>query len=489
MKRERAFDKRGLLAMRADLWGSIFGVEEPGDDFELRGNAAIVSIEGPLTHHAEWFWDSYDAIKARVSAALESSADVVVLKIDSPGGECAGCFETARELRELAAGAGKRIVAFTDGMAASAAYALSCGAGEVYLAPTAFVGSIGVISTLVDITALNKMMGLNFAVVASGKKKTYGHPDVPLSDAAIAETKVQVDTLAELFFELVAGARSMSRGAVVGLEAGMLIGADAVAAGLADRVCTFDELLSALESGNTTTPIGAAAEETMGWKDEMKKAAEEGDEDAKKCAGALDGGDDDPPESKKEGAEEKKDGAGDDAPPSKKEGAEEKKEDEKASARRAGTGLEARLLAIETERERDRLLATRPDLTRDQALAKKLASAPIETVRWSVANLPRVAAAAAPTPPSKAPATSPLAHAGASTPGATRGADENDQPFGRTRRSDRADELDEKLGWGAKKEHVIHHRNETSIRLMTPSQAREHLKKIDARNAATNGGK
>lgn len=496
LKHHRAFDKRGLLAMRADFWGLFFDVEEPGDDFELRGTTAVVTIEGPLTHRAEWFWDSYESIRERVTAALESSASTVVLRIDSPGGDVAGCFETARELRALAASKGKRIVAYADGMAASAGYALACAAAEIYLPATGFVGSIGVISTLVDVVELDRKIGLNYAVVASGARKRYGHPNVPISDAAIANTQAQVDSLADLFFDLVSEARGLPASALSALEAGMLIGEQAVVAKLANGVCTFDELLERISSGNTTTPSGGAAEAGMGWKDEMKKAAEDGDEEAKKCLESLDGGgDEEPPKSKKEGAEEPKEE--EEPPKSKKEGAEEPKDGEQAAAARTrhapGASLEARLSRMEQDQERDRLLASRPDLMRDPALRKRLAAAPIDAVRWTVANLPRVAAAQK--APTSATTTSPIAHAGATTPGVTRSSGEGGSPLGITRRSGRADELDAALGFAAGRDPIVHNRNETSIRLMTPSQARDHVKRLEGRkaealkSAQTSGGK
>lgn len=484
MKHHRAFDKRGVLAMRADLWGMLFGVEEPGEAFELRGNSAIVSIEGPLTHHAEWFWDSYDAIKGRVTAALESPADFVVLRIDSPGGDVSGCFETVRELRAMAAKAGKRIVSYADGMAASAGYALACAGDLVAVPETGFVGSIGVISTLVDTVQMDRARGLNFAVVASGERKRFGHPNVPLSDAAIANTQTQVDGLAELFFELVSEARGMPAAAVEALEAGVLFGAEAVTAKLADRVCTFDELLEAISSGNTTTPAGAAAEAVMGWKDEMKKAAEGGDEEAKKCLEAMD--EEAPPESKKEGAEEPKEG-GEDEPPPKKEGAAEEpppekpKDDDKAAARggrhlRPVASVDERLTRIEDERERDRLLASRPDLP--PALRSKLAAAPLDAVRWNVENLPRVAAEKPATPapaPKAGPKTSPIAHAGAAVPGGTRGGSEGEPLSGVTRKSEYADKLDEQMGLKPPATAIRLEGNRLVMGVMSPDQARAEL--------------
>lgn len=499
MMRKVPFDKRGTLAMRADLWGSPFFVsEKKSQPFETVGNAAIVCIEGPLTHHSDWFWDSYDAIAERVTAAIESSAKVVVLKIDSPGGDVSGCFETARAIRAAAQAAGKRIVAYADG-AASAGYALACMADEIALPSTGYVGSIGCISTLVDYVAANERYGVNFALVASGARKTYGNPNVPISDAAIANTKKDVDTLARLFFDLVAESRGMSVDAIAALDAGLILGAEAIAAGLADRVCTFNEFLEAIASEQTTTAPRAGAQQQekamAGWKDEMKKAAAEGDEDAKKALDAM--GEDEKPAAEddkdKPAAEDDKEkpAAEDDAPPKKDDDEEKDKAAARATRSASAKSPEDRIRAIEEKEERRELLAKRPDFGHDPALAKRMASAPLAAVRWNVENLPRIAAPkSATTGTAPKSATNPLAHAGAITPGVTRSEGEGDGYRGVTRKSDQAEALDRALGFTQQTEFVTDVKNKRVIRLMTPAQARDHQKKIQARNeAALNGGK
>lgn len=417
MKHRSKFEKGGLLAFYAPKLFFFFDLDDAKKEaeFELVGDAAVVTIEGPLTHHAEWWWDSYDAILTRVKSAAASPAKRVILKIDSPGGDVSGCFETATAIRDVVKGAGKELVSYADGLAASAGYALACVADEICLPPTAFVGSVGVINSLYDLTSANAQYGVNVAVIASGAKKAIGNPNVAISDTAIAEVQSQVDELAELFFEHVASRRPMTPAQVKALEAGVFIGKTALNAGLADRVCTFDELLATVASGETTGPVGTDSKESKAmaskWKEDMQKAADEGDEEAKKCLEALDSDGDDDADKKKEGAEEepKDDKAEDEtAPPE-----DEKKKDEKAAARHAAAGvalvgenltMAARLERLETAHERSSLLASRPDLMRQPKVKAWLETAPIATVRNAVKSLekpsapkPAAAASAAPT--------------------------------------------------------------------------------------------
>lgn len=320
MKRAK-FDRKGLLAIRPQAWGLefLFGEVESRAPFEMAGPTAIVTIEGPLTHHSDWWCDSYDAIRERVSGALASDAKNVLLVIDSPGGDVSGCFETARELRAMALEKGKPLVSYVEGMGCSGGYALACAGEQIAVSETAVVGSIGVVTTMLDVTKQDAMFGEKYTLIASGARKTDGNPHVATSDEAVASMQTTIDRLAELFFAWVGEARASSglnaSGARV-LEAGIFVGAAAKEKHLADQVTTRSALLAELAKAptnktNKATPAAkknaakTATEAQMGWKEALREAAEGGDDEAKKCLEALekdgDKGDEPPPSEKKEG--------------------------------------------------------------------------------------------------------------------------------------------------------------------------------------------
>lgn len=250
---------------------SMFWFFGAGCDNENVGRSTVVSIVGPLEQRAS-FWDGYDSILARFKEALaEEATDSVVLKIDSPGGDAAGCFEAVRMMRAAAEKSGKRVVAYVDESAYSAAYALACVASEIYLPPSGGVGSIGVIAACMDRVAQNDMLGLNFEIVYAGDRKADNHPDVPLSAEAIAETQDTVNALAGLFFETVAGSRGISVAAVQELQAACFMGDDGVSFGLADGIMGYDELLSMLAT--TDQPGAMPNGDAMSGKKVTKVAA------------------------------------------------------------------------------------------------------------------------------------------------------------------------------------------------------------------------
>lgn len=226
-----------------------YGVDlvEAGDK-----RVAVVRIHGPIAQRS-WWWDTYDRIEARVYAALASSADAVLLHIDSPGGMVAGCFDAVRRMQSAIAASDKPCVAFADELAASAGYALACVASKIYVPQSGYLGSIGVLQPMVDFTKANTIEGVRVEVITSGAQKVDGHPAVKISDGAIERTQSRVDALAEQFFAVVAQARGLTVEAVRGLEGGIRLGRECVAAGLADQITDLPGAIALAASLAATT--------------------------------------------------------------------------------------------------------------------------------------------------------------------------------------------------------------------------------------------
>jgi ClpP class serine protease len=401
-KRAKFLPRHGAVyAVASWAWGMEFDAVDATRGFETCGTTAVVTITGPIAHTVsdDCDWDTYEAIKGRVGAALKSSATSVVLRINSPGGDALGCFEAAREIRAMASAARKPLYAYADGSIASAAYALASAATKIYAPPAGFVGSIGVMRALVDTTALDRAMGLNFVLVASGARKLDGNPHIAVSDSAIADTQSQVDSLAELFFALVSEMRGVPADHIRDLQAAMFHGEKAVSAKLADGVTTFNELLAMVAGGQTKALAGSSAESGMNYKElraAFEKMAEGDGEDADKAKKALAAMDNEEPakaEAPPPAPEKKKDEepAKAEAPPP----APEKKKDEEEGAK-ALVSLTARMHAMEAERaqekeqvEREKLFAQRPDFSAETKAT--LAKAPITMLREAVAKWPRIA--------------------------------------------------------------------------------------------------
>jgi ClpP class serine protease len=426
------YERRGLLAIEPSALLDIFFAEATAPENEEIDNVTVVKVHGPLEHHDGDGWcDSYDAIRERAAAAFGGNARAVILHVDSPGGDVSGCFETAIALRTLAETTNKPLYAYVDGKATSAGYALACAANAgIAVSATSLLGSIGVLSTRPDYSAMNAARGLRVEIVASGSRKADGHPDQPISDAELRDTERLVNEMADVFFATVSTLRpQLTPDALRALDARLLTGQSAVSTGLADVVTTFEQTLAAASQGNTMQPTVSAKSDWEAARDALEKVAAGEDanaERAREALAAMDGGSEgdksDDDTEKKKSDDSDADAAsegGDDSPAD--DDTKKKKDDAASSAQNELSALAEvhKLRAeIQAEREnakRDALLASRPDLS--PRMVALLAKQPVETVRKMLAELPKLDAA-----PSNTPSNSKPKPAAAASVQGTRGA-------------------------------------------------------------------
>lgn len=247
-----ALDERMLRAVPAA--GLFFDVPPPlafAPEAVIDGGIAVLCLRGPIEQHSSWYWQSYEDLAYHVECALaDASVRVVVLKIDSPGGIAAGMSEAHKAIRRLQKIYGKRVVAYVDELACSAAYHVACACSEVWGPPAAHFGSVGVILCTVDESKALEDHGIRVRYVVSGKRKADLHPGAPVTDDALRVAQEKVNILADQFFRLVAKARGRSApqlgtaAAVEALQAAVYVGKDAVRVGLADGIASWPRFLS-----------------------------------------------------------------------------------------------------------------------------------------------------------------------------------------------------------------------------------------------------
>ncbi|MDC6176273.1 S49 family peptidase [Ralstonia solanacearum] len=227
------------------------------------GQIAVIPIHGTLVRRtvgleAESGLASYTAIGDQLDAALaDPGVAAILLDVDSPGGESGGAFDLADRIR--AAAAVKPVWAVANDMAFSAAYALASAASRLFVSRTGGVGSIGVIAMHVDQSVKDAQDGIRYTAVFAGARKNDLNPHEPISDAAQAQLQAEVDRLYGLFVATVANNRGIAAEAVTATEAGLFFGQDAVAAGLADDVGTFDDALAQLTASLSPAAPAMAA--------------------------------------------------------------------------------------------------------------------------------------------------------------------------------------------------------------------------------------
>lgn len=212
------------------------------------GAIAVIKIRGMITQHPVMsLGTSTDEIGAALNAALANDkVDAILLDVDSPGGTIGGIPELADRI--AAARDVKPIVAFANGLMASAAYWLGSQAAEVVATPSGDVGSIGVYMLHEDWSQHLEREGIAITAISAGKYKTEGAPWEPLSAEAEDHFRARVEEAYGWFIKAVARGRGDSQANVrSGYGEGRVLGAaQALKAGLVDRVATFEETVGRL---------------------------------------------------------------------------------------------------------------------------------------------------------------------------------------------------------------------------------------------------
>ena len=224
--------------------------DAPFRPYDLVDGIAIVPINGILVQEETFFSSffgemGYDRIHAAFDqAVVDPDAKAIALHVNSPGGMVAGCFDLAErifEAREI-----KPICAILDECAYSAAYALACAAETIIVPRTGGSGSIGVVAMHMDITKALDEFGIKVTTFQYGARKTDGYATTPMSDEARKLFQAEIDTLGEMFVDLVARNRGIPAAAVRATEAACFLGAAGVEQNLADAVMSPAEAFAAL---------------------------------------------------------------------------------------------------------------------------------------------------------------------------------------------------------------------------------------------------
>ncbi|UYP67464.1 S49 family peptidase [Thalassobacter stenotrophicus] len=210
--------------------------------YPVADGIAVIEIAGVLIHRGGWIGQSsgqtsYEGIAAQIEAAAhDPSVRAVALEIDSFGGEVAGVFDLADQIRALRRN--KPVWAFVAEHAFSAGYALASQADRILLPRTGAVGSIGVVVMHADLSGQLDQDGVQVTMIHSGNHKVDANPYEPLPEHVRDNIQREIDVLRSLFAETAAAGRAgrLNQEAALATEAATYRGTDAIAAGLADEV-------------------------------------------------------------------------------------------------------------------------------------------------------------------------------------------------------------------------------------------------------------
>jgi len=172
----------GAVPVDPQAYTTVSG-EKRAARYRVVDGVGVIDVFGVLVHRSRMEADStfllgYQEIARRIDAALADPAvHTLVLNLDSPGGEVAGAFDLAEQIR--AARGIKPVHAVAGDLAASAAYALASAADSLSLTRTAAVGSIGVVMRHVDMSRFLDKEGVTVTHIFAGAHKVDGNLSLP----------------------------------------------------------------------------------------------------------------------------------------------------------------------------------------------------------------------------------------------------------------------------------------------------------------------
>lgn len=247
-------DKIDTKAIESQLAIAIGENKERGQ-YDIRNGVAVIPIVGVISKELSLFSFFFDGVSTRGTALMikdalaDDEVESILLDIDSPGGTVDGTQELA-ELIYSSRGQ-KPIIAYTDGMMASAAYYIGAAADKIYISgDMPDIGSIGVVMTHLDYSKSDEMYGYKETDIFAGKYKRITTGNRPLTEEGKEYLQDQVDYVYSIFVNDVAKYRGVSvEDALAMADGKIFIGRQALDAGLVDGVATYDELV------NTTLPV------------------------------------------------------------------------------------------------------------------------------------------------------------------------------------------------------------------------------------------
>lgn len=220
------------------------------------GVVAIIPAYGTLVKRGAGLDDSgqtgYVALERHLRlAANDPEVSAIVLDIDSPGGMADGVQGLTRLIREIDADQ-KPVIAFANGLTASAGYYLATGARAIVATEDAHIGSIGVRMVHVDFSKAAEDAGFTFTDLFVGEYKVAGTPHQKLSERDRGYIQDHLNDAYTRFISDVAIGRGITQAVALQWGDGRVFNSDvALKMGMIDQIGTLTDAIS-VAMGETT---------------------------------------------------------------------------------------------------------------------------------------------------------------------------------------------------------------------------------------------
>ena len=162
--RQRLLSKKSLKALKKQKKSDAKKEKTSEDN---KGTIFVLDFDGDVrASRVEQFKDEITALLQ----VADPNKDEVVVTLESPGGVVHGYGLAASQLLRIKQG-GLKLTVCVDKVAASGGYMMACTADEIFAAPFAILGSIGVLAQIPNFHRLLKKNDVDFKVITAGEYK------------------------------------------------------------------------------------------------------------------------------------------------------------------------------------------------------------------------------------------------------------------------------------------------------------------------------
>jgi protease-4 len=182
-----------------------------------------------------------DSIAVSLESALEDPrAKSVLLYVDSRGGSAIASESIHAMVTRVARK--KPVLAYFDTVAASGGYMAAVGANQVWCAPEAIAGSIGVFAGKFDVQKLLGLLQVGVDTLSRGDSAGLYSVVTPWSERELSRMEKEVEETYRTFLRIVAKGRHLTEDVVhASGEGRVFTGPRALEAKLVDGLCSFHE--------------------------------------------------------------------------------------------------------------------------------------------------------------------------------------------------------------------------------------------------------
>jgi signal peptide peptidase SppA len=247
------------------MTGLLAAAARGGEATTSGSKVAVIPVQGSIQKRGGYCSLGTKDLLAHLAAAnRDPEISAIVLDIDSPGGQVDGTEEFARAVRSSA----KPVVAYIDGLGASAAYWIASQAKSIYLnsETTGYAGSLGVLCMSIDQSSFLEKNGLKVEILRSSRAvdKARLNSVEPLTDERRAQVIADLDVIARTFISAVEAGRAGKLSTKEDVFTGKVYhGADAKKHGLVDGFGSLQDAVNKAASLARAGSGGGSSADTL----------------------------------------------------------------------------------------------------------------------------------------------------------------------------------------------------------------------------------